>query len=208
MRVYLSRSLHPQATSLSLLNGGLTAEIAPVHHAHWIFNYEYEISWQDFNHLQKWEPYQLSQHTHTLSVSPLFFPLMNRSSRPCMEGCQERKWWMIFSGWAPKSPTEGKTSNTKALWMIRWDPLNTAQASGGKSRQTEGKHNGWGVLLWSFASFLFFLHSRPSLHCILTARKASPLLHLNPHRRQQCWLQINTGLWWLALNIFCPRPDQ
>lgn len=135
MRVYLSGSLHPQATSLSLLNGGLTAEIAPVHHAHWIFNYEYEISWQDFNHLQKWEPLQLFQHTHTPS-SPSFLALVDRSSYSCMEGCQERKWWMIFSGWPLKSLTEGEAPDTKALFMIRWDS-NTVQDFGWKRRLTE-----------------------------------------------------------------------
>uniref|UniRef100_A0A3B3DTE0 Protein phosphatase 1 regulatory subunit 37 n=1 Tax=Oryzias melastigma TaxID=30732 RepID=A0A3B3DTE0_ORYME len=60
---------------------------------------------QNFNHLQN-PP--LSQNT--IQISPVLFALLNPSSHFCMEGCQERKWWMIFSGWAPKSATEGENS--------------------------------------------------------------------------------------------------
>uniref|UniRef100_A0A8C8DPZ3 Protein phosphatase 1 regulatory subunit 37 n=1 Tax=Oryzias sinensis TaxID=183150 RepID=A0A8C8DPZ3_9TELE len=62
---------------------------------------------QNFNHLQN-PP--LSQNT--IQISPVLFALLNPSSHFCMERCQERKWWMIFSGSAPKSGTEGKNSSS------------------------------------------------------------------------------------------------
>lgn len=161
MHVYLLHSLHPQATSLSLLNGGLTAKIALVHHARWIFNYEYKISWQDFNHLQKLEPLQLSQHAcgHGSIIPSLY------GGMPGVKVMNDLLWLATkVTDWTQNSQYKSSVD----------DKVRLLQRNAGfwwKEADRVRKNIMAQEFLKAFSS-------------ILTVRHVSPLLHLNSHRGQ------------------------